>query len=383
MIDHKRQPNGRERECPPVTENPADQPKAPRGDCTAPTPPEPPDLLPPAPCPPTDCWCPPGPGSTANCLEDLIAQQEVEIAGADKALAFKKDLEGLLKAAKDASQKYTRTKYDELTKEWDRQDVLIADLVKTLVCKLDCWRCVIDCYICPKINDIIDARQRLYGDGSLYPDVHNLYDLQYWHTRNRDARQWTLDRVKGVLAAWGDPATTIGKVLAANATAIGEINKIIGSEPGKAVYDIFLKLIPAHLAIAPPKGSKWQTRIDKTYTQFCECDKGTPDDCCGPDVGEGTVRQRILGPQPYLIDPNVYFDLICCLVQTRYVPAKEALQQAAADLLKVENLIKRYKAQLDGVKDFDKNVRPSVPGAIDCCDFDRPETEPTSPTQAR
>src|SRR5205085_1210804 len=111
------------------------------------------------------------------------------------------------------------------------------------------------------------------------------------------------------------------------------------------VFDVFLKLVPMHLAIAPPEGPKWQTKIDKKYTVFCWCDTPSPDDCCGPDVGkiEWSVRQRLIGPQPYLVDPNDYIPLICCLVKNRYGPAQKELTDAQGELLKVEAEIKRDK----------------------------------------
>src|SRR4029079_14917965 len=105
---------------------------------------------------------------------------------------------------------------------------------------------------------------------------------------------------------------TIEKILNDNKTAIDAAGKSMASDAGKVVYDVFFRLVPMHLAIAPPAASGTTTTIGKEYTEFCKCDTGTPDDCCGPDVGEGTLRQRLIGPQPYLIDPNDYFKIICC-----------------------------------------------------------------------
>ena len=34
--------------------------------------------------------------------------------------------------------------------------------------------------------------------------------------------------------------------------------------------------------------------------------------------------QRLTGPQAYLIDPLSYLTIVCCLVEKRYAPAKEA-----------------------------------------------------------
>ena len=88
MNEYKRQ---NERECPPVTKDPAGQPKPPGTgkDCPEPTKPEYPELPPPPACPESDCYCPPGPGGTSNCLEDLISEQAGKIATAKKTEAFK------------------------------------------------------------------------------------------------------------------------------------------------------------------------------------------------------------------------------------------------------------------------------------------------------
>lgn len=387
MTDYRRPPS---HDCPPAPVDPAPQPKPPgNGSTCQPIPPStPPTLEPPAKCPPDpDCKCPPKPGSDPNCLENLIAKQANDIAIAEKAAKFKELLEGILKLAKTASTKYTRTAYDDLIKQWVEQDAIIADLIRQLVCHVPCWRCVIECYICPLLNELRYAEQWLYDDGKLYADVHDLYDLQYWHTRDKQAKERRYLRIQNVLTAWTkDPLNdAIAKILKANKADTDAVRNSMGTEPGKAVYDLFLKVIPRHLAIAPPAGSAWTTKIDKVYTEFCDCDKPDPDDCCGPDVGltRWSLRQRLIGPQPYLIDPNDYFAVICCLVEKRYSPAKDALAKAEADLQTVTNQITRFTAQLDnGIKNFESDAKGVLPGAIDCCDFEPADSGSQSP-QAR
>jgi hypothetical protein len=372
-----------ERECPPSSE-PADQPDPPSsGDkCEDIPTSKPPELQPPEKCPEPDCNCPTGPGSTPNCLEDLIAKQAADIAAAKKAEAFKKDLEDLLTKAKAADQEYTRAKYESQVKQWVELDGWIAAFIRKFECALPCWRCVIECYICPILNELHYAERWLDGDGTLPADVHNLYDLQYWHTRDKERKERRFDRIKAVLGAWEKPATTIDKVLNDNRKLLEALDTAPSSAAGGVVVDLFLTLIPMHLAIAPPSGSGWVTKIGKEYTQFCDCDTGKPDNCCGPDVGERTLRQRLIGPQPYLIDPNDYFTLICCLVQKRYGPAKDALGKAEAELSAIEDRIARLKAQISGGlnKDaFEKVAKGAIPSVINCCDFetDKPVAKPT------
>lgn len=389
MTDYRRPQH--ERECPPTTKDPADQPNPPGGaECKDWPKPDYPKLLDPTPCPESDCYCPLGPSTTSNCLEDLITAQAGALATAEKTKTFKADLEALLAAAKKAGDAYTKDKFEDLIKEWIRQDIEIARLLDVLTCKYDCWQSVIDCYVCKQVYDIRKAELLLYGDGALYADVHTLYDEQYWHTRNKDAKQRTFDRIKGVLLAWQTIAGGIGTALTDNAGILKDAASNLGTQPGKVLYDLLMRVVPLHLAIAPPKDPNhpnWTTRIGKEFTKLCECDTGTPDDCCGPDVGLQSIRQRIVGPQPYLIDPNAYFDVICCLVKKRYEPAKDALDQAEVKLLEVEAKIKAAKAKLDLIKEptkkeFEKAVRPGVPAAIDCCDFEWPAGKEEKPAQS-
>lgn len=387
-------------ECPPSTDNPAQQPHPPGdgkacGDLPKTTPPI---LHDPTPCPPPDpcCKCPQKPGSTPNCLEDLIAQQTAGIVAADQANRFKADLEKLLENAKKSHQAYTRDTYENLVEEWLRQDAAIAELLRKLECTVWCWRCILDCYVCPLLNDLHYAEKWLYDDGKLYAEAHNLYDLQYWHSRDKAAKKRRFDRIDNVMKAWGSPtdandwvspAETIGKALNTNRGLIEDAGKVLGTEPGKAIYDVFLRLVPLHLAIAPPAGSDWVTKIDKRYTEFCECNQGAPDACCGPDVGELSLRQRLIGPQPYLIDPNNYYTLICCLVENRYAPAKEALNKAEAELAAVGRRIAGYEDQLKGGKDgwvkkFSDDAKTAIPRVIDCCDYERDEDRPQRPSRS-
>src|SRR5678816_476938 len=154
--------------------------------------------------------------------------------------------------------------------------------------------------------DLCDSEQRLYdGDWKNYfkdYKVHDLYDLQYWRSRDLEYKKQRLQRIKDVLAAWEKPAQTIDKNLSDNDKLIDACNKALGVDPSSAVYDVFFKVVSTQLAIAPPATSAaLTTRIDKAFTDFCKCDKcsSDPDNCCGPDVGIQPWVQRLVGPQPY------------------------------------------------------------------------------------
>ncbi|MGE5110684.1 MAG: hypothetical protein ACM3JB_07510 [Acidobacteriaceae bacterium] len=282
--------------------------------------------------------------------------------------------------AKAATQTYTRDAYEKLLKQWRDEDRDIANLIRTLVCTYPCWRCIVECYVCPLLNDLHLSLEWLYGDGSLYSDVHNLYDLQYWLQRDVDAKTRIFNRINDVLTAWTDPAKTIQANLQANAALIVNANKTLGTD-ARTVYDVFFRLIPMHLAIAPPASAENTTRISKEYTEFCECDTGTPDDCCGPDVGDRSLRQRLISPQAYLIDPSDYYKLICCLVEKRYHPAQDALTEAQAALQATTDEINRRKGQLDNYsKTFDSDSKGRIPSQIVCCDDQLPPIKSTPST---
>jgi hypothetical protein len=335
---------------------------------TAPTPPKPPECKNP-------CCCPHGPAPKPNCLEDLIQQQAEEIAKAEKAKQFKTELEALLTKAQAASQDYTRATYDRLVKDWKEQDEAIVDIIQKVVCGVPCWECVIECYICPILNEMRDAEWHLYDDEKLYETVSNYYDVLYWHQQDRDVKERRFNRIKSVLAAWEKPAQTIEKILGANNLLIGELKKALDSP--NTIFDLFLKLIPQHLAIAP---AGTPSKIDAKYTAFCKCDTGEPDNCCIRDAGmnKWSLRKKWLGPQPYLVDPQIYIDIICCLVKHRYAPAQEALADAEAAVLTAENDIKRAKAIIEnGLKNFEKNAKGAIPLVIDC---EKHKPKPTPPT---
>lgn len=189
---------------------------------------------------------------------------------------------------------------------------------------------------------------------------------------HQDAKQRTFDRIKSVLAVWEKPSQAIEKALADNAKLIADTGKFLAPDAAKLVYDLFLRLVPMHLAIAPPKGSGITTAIGKEYTTFCECDEGKPDDSCGPDVGEASVRQRLIGPQPYLVNPDDYFAIICCLVEQRYLPAKNALAGAKSAYQQVDAEITKYTAEIDErIKSLDKDAKAAIPSVIDCSKYEK------------
>jgi hypothetical protein len=374
MTDNRRQ---NERECDPATDNPGGQPKPPEyKTCDPFDDPKAPDLPKPPECPPSDCKCPKAPPTVPGCLETAILDQAAAIAAAESAKAFKTELEAQLAKAKAGAQDYSQDTYDRLKKTWLEQDARIARLIHQLTCAIKCWRCVVECYLCPMLEDFRQAEFALYGDDRPPSDLHNWLDLEYWRKRDRDAKGRRRDRIKDVLGAWDKPGATIDRVQNEIAKAIEAAEAAIGSGASKVVVDVFMNIVPKHLAIAPPADSGAKTRIDKKYTDLCKCDTGTPDDCCGPDVGIRPVLHRFIGPLPYLIAPNRYYDVICCLVKHRYLPAKKALEEAEGELAKVADRIKalQVRTAIKPGETFDKflkDAKAAIPAAVNCCDFEK------------
>lgn len=363
-------------ECSPASD-PADQPPAvpTTPTCTQPTYPEAPKVPEPTTaCKPPDC-CPKPPTESPTCLEEAIVEQQKLISAAERAKAFKTELEALQGKAKAAKAEYTDEKYKSLLDLWKKQDRRIKELIDKLACTHKHWRTQIECFVCPLLYRVREQEVRLGGNGALYPSVSSLHDLRYWRLRDKEAKQARFDRIKAVLAAWEKPSQTIEKVLTDNAKLIDDTLKSLGAaDAGKLIFDVFMKLVPMHLLVAPPKEVA-VTLIERKYTDLCECDTGKPDDCCGPDTGERSVLEQLLKPQPYLVRPDQYYAVVCCLIKQRYLPAKEVLAQAEAELGSVDDEIKRVTAAIDDLRNnLEALAKADLAKPFDCC-----KGKPTEP----
>jgi hypothetical protein len=327
-----------------------------------PDPPPAPELPPIKKCDPR-CDCPGKPGGSESCLDTLIHAQDKLLKEAERAKTFKAALEELLGKAKAARQAYTRDKYEDFKKRWDRQDQEIVGAIDTVICNVKCWWCVIECEICPLLYKIRELELQLDGPpDALIGSVGSERDLEYWHQRNVFFRTQVFERIKAVLNAWNDPAASIEKVLTDNDKLIKSIRS---KEPSETILDVFFKLIPLHLAIAPRPVS---SRIDRKYIDLCgECDEGVPDDCCGPDVGVLSARQRLTDLQAYIVDPDQYFGILCCIAENRYLPAKDLLAKAESDLAAVQGRIASLTADLERrKKSLFEDYRANIVTPIDC-----------------
>jgi hypothetical protein len=291
-----------------------------------------------------------------------------------------------------------------------------------VVCAVHCRERLLDCRLCDQLNEIRALEERLNGPGDLVeglglPEkVSSLYDLEYWHKRNVVTLQARVDRIKGVIAASEKPSATLGDVLESNGNLIDDTQKVIATDPLKAVFDLFMTLLPRHWAMRPDDLS---SKIDEKYIEICacpaeppteeasekareqrvgrtddsecsetkpeekkcNCDEGTPDNCCGPDVGIQNVRQRLIGSLPYLVDPKKLPDVICCLTKHRLRPASDLLAAAEAELAAVTAEIEQAKKTLDEktMSAIEAAFRAGLPVPFDCAPYTKKCDESTTP----
>jgi hypothetical protein len=325
---------------------------------------DPPSLDPPE-TPPSKCDCP-GSATTSEppCFNQLITDQKSIAEAGVRAAQTQAELQAMLDDATKAKGTYTRDKYDEFTKRWDKQDKDIVGAIQVVTCNIPCWWCVIECHICPLLYKIRYLQTYLNGFGEdAMSDVHSLRDLQYWHQRRLEARQDRFKAIKAVFEAWKDPTKSIDAALQANQRIIDNIR---ATEPVDALKQVFFELIPRHLAIAP---RPLATEIKEKYRKLCfGCDEPAPDNCCGPDTGMPTVQQMLIGgPQAYIVDPDRYFDLLCCIATQRYEPARAQAEQAQAKLDALNGKIASLQAELvKRITDPLADYRGGISAPIDC-----------------
>jgi hypothetical protein len=314
------------------------------------------------------CTCPTSSAASTDCFDALIKEQANMIAAADKLKPLKAELEAIQTKAKAASVEYTQEKWKELCELWKERDCCIVQIIKRLECSIPNWDCLTKCYLCPLLHELHVAEQKLGDSSTALPcDCSNLYNLKYWAERNRVIALRQLQQISDVLKVWDKPVAALEKALAENAKLIQDIEKALGLGDPKVIYDIFVKLIPRHLAMAPVDGDT-KTKIDCKYIDFCCFDSGDPDTCCGPNVGRLSLRERLIGPMPYLIDPKEFAPMICRLAQNRYLPAMNNAASAEGFFVGVEDQIRREKTRIEkGLKDFEADAKSRLPSKSESC----------------
>jgi hypothetical protein len=360
---------------------------------------------------PERCVCPDPPGGEPqHCFDKLIQEQNIIVKKAQRASAFADELTAIQDKVTSAQADYTQARFIDLRKRWKEQDDAIVELIRKLVCAVDCWDCLLECRLCRQLVEIRGLEDRLNGPpgddvtgtAPLTQDVHSLFDQQAWHLRNVAQMEARMKRITEVLAAWEKPSGTLGETLDKNDALIKETQNVIASDPGKAVYDVFMTLIPRHWAIRPRgPGLKpeWESGIEEKYVRICDCpqtpepkpqeanegraaeqdrqscdgeerclcEDGMPDDCCGPDVGILSLRQRLIGLLPYIVDPAIFSAVICCLTTNRLSPASDQLAEAQANLAASNAEIELVQKQIvDKKAAIEANFRAALANPINC-----------------
>ncbi len=345
--------------------------------------PEPPQRTP---CP-QPCLCPSPPGGPSkDCLDKLIREQAKVVAQAERAKVFVEELKEFQGKVASAQMDYTQARYNELKKLWQDQDKLIADLTEKVKCAVPCWECLLECRLCRLLEDIRTLEDRLNGTGGITDKVYSLIDLQFWHQRNVAQLQARVDRISGALAAWEKLSATLGDALDKNGALIIELPTALAADPAKAIYDIFMTLLPRHWAIRP-RGAA--SGIKDKFIEVCSCDDGEPDACCGPDVGVRSLRERLVGTLPYIVDPVDFPDIVCCLITERLGPASDLLATAQADLAATSTEIEEAKKLIaDKTAAIEASFRAELGNPIDCSGYHKkeppappPPSLPPSPPQ--
>lgn len=341
--------------------------------------PDPPKMPDPESCP-QPCCCPPGPGGDGGtCLDTLITEQSQMADKAALAKDFADELRALQAKIVAARATYTRAKYEALLKDWSEQDNAIGKLADDVACSVKCWKCLLECRLCPLLYDIRALERRLNGTGVFASSVDTLRELAHWHERNRDERQAVVDRIKVVLAAWEDPAKELEDALVANKALIDSVRAMLSTDAPGAIYTLFVKLIPAHWAIRP----RDQDSKVESFVEICTCGEVPPDDCCGPDTAAGTSLQRLLPGLPYFVDPNGLAAILCCLVTDRYLPAKNLLAEAHAQFENAKQEVERTAALIKAKTEaLEATFRAELPTPIECKPYwkkSRPDDPCTQP----
>lgn len=399
--------NGKPR-CEPVR-----QPGDPDPNCTAmPKPPLPPCYKPPAKCDPC-CTCPPTTSEPPLCFEDLIKIEADAASRGDQAKKFKADLEALMGKVKASTLEYTVDAFDDLLERWKQEDESIVCLIRSIHCALPCWQCVIECEICPLISDIVRLESKLSGETKSCPKdeddgtqdtkpcgsdsasdtagsgtptdppkvetITSVYDIRQYWWREKIRRQALFDHVSGVMKAWETPFKTLDGALKANAEIIKNTMPLLGvdqkKDASKLLFDVFFRLIPMHLAIAPTANVA-TTKIAKKYTEFCCCDNSDPlHCCCGVVIRLPTVRDRIIGPQPYLIEPSKYATLMCCLAKNVFQPAKQQASEAESKYTEYDTEAKAAEAAIAAqLKSLAADAKLRLSKTIECGSYYVPKS---------
>jgi chromosome segregation ATPase len=291
--------------------------------------------------------------ATNESIETEIDKISGQLAVAERLKEYKATLEALLQKTKSAMEDYPVKKYTDLLKRWQDQDRSLKDLLAKLQCSITNWDDLLRQGVAPLFADIA----ALKGDLRMAPEgaepAPGTGDGLYARRERQQLRlahlQARYEKARLDLAAWEKPAPTLEKILNENDKLAADIKKTMGQPEAPALlYDMFFKLLPMHYLVAPPEA--WSTRVNaKEFVIGCAGAQAWKD------------LKEMLGPQPMLIEPAKYLDHIVEGPLKEYNTAKTRLADAAGDLQKTQDEIKRAEKSLDEKrKTLDKAARAAL-----------------------
>ena len=72
---------------------------------------------------------------------------------------------------------YTIEKHKTLRKDWEDQDMAIGKLADDVACSVKCWKCLLECRLCPLLYEIRALERKLNGTGKFAANVDTLREL--------------------------------------------------------------------------------------------------------------------------------------------------------------------------------------------------------------
>lgn len=277
--------------------------------------------------------------ATNESIETEIDKISGQLAVAERLKEYKATLEALLQKTKSALEEYPAKKYADLVKRWQDQDRSLKDLIAKLQCSIPNWDNLLQQGVAPLFVKIADLKSDLRmapegaepapgtGDGLYARRERQQLRLAHLQARYEKARLY--------LAAWEKPAPTLEKILNENDKLAADIKKTMGQPEAPALlYDMFFKLLPMHYLIAPPDARPTRVNAKEFVIR-----------CAGAQAWKDL--KEMLGPQPMLIEPANYLDHIVNGPLAEYNTAKTRLAEAAGDLQKTQDEIKRSEKALD------------------------------------
>lgn len=316
-----------------------------------------------------------GSGGSCTDVEALLDQVAKELTAfeAKKLADLKKELEQVRDKKKTAIEEYSKD-HKLLREKWCAQQQIIERLVASLKCAFpgEKWKEILaDCLCC-----------RLADEKNLAEKIRQRIKC----CRGPKERAWEekkdlMTAAKARLDTLIAMTTKIKAQLGDNDKLIDEVKQLLGgNSQADALYVMFVKLLPLHVALRPDDVSAECKRFgaDDTVESLCKdvaCPNNYPDDGACEEKASPTEETKppARRPVPWILLPEALGDEINCAAED-YRKAKNAAADAEA----------KYKDGPDDIESLRKdlaNLRAKLEENIRKCLKDR-KTEDKCCTQS-